>query len=363
MAVVAFKPAGDALDGVNIVACLKGAPHLKFLVCGKTGVGKSSLINSFVGREVCKVNDPGCPNGSFDPGTTNVSETLVKIGEITVTFYDSPGLQDCTNDEEKYLQDMYGKCKDVDLVLYCMEMTATRYTPADVQSIKLVGNTFGTEIWKRCVLVMTKANMVRESPKQESKRAYHQQLYKNFLQRFRMQLVEQGVPTHAAQSIPAVAAGYYDSKQEDERYVWYVSDKAEETEQPVDYLTELWVTCFETVSGNSRLNFLKATIRVKPESEEVQQCKRKIDDRERQICKKFEEQLHKNEQQHRKELEKARIYSYVTSSPAPPSPPPSPPSPRPHPVSMAAGAAIGGAVGGPVGAVVGAAVGAVCNLM
>ena len=37
---------------------LKSLIKLKILVCGKTGVGKSSLVNSSLLMEECKVGDP-----------------------------------------------------------------------------------------------------------------------------------------------------------------------------------------------------------------------------------------------------------------------------------------------------------------
>ena len=97
-------------------------------MCGKTGVGKSALINSVVGSEVCKENDPGCEGGHLGAGTLKVSETKINIDNVFVSICDSPGLQDGTKHEDDYLQDMYDKCKDANLILYCMEMTTSRFS-------------------------------------------------------------------------------------------------------------------------------------------------------------------------------------------------------------------------------------------
>ena len=84
---------------------------------------------------------------------------------------------------------MYDKCKDVNLVLYCM--TASHYTDAEIRATQLIAKKLEPEFWNRCILVMTKANMVRIPPSQKGKeREYHQQLYDNIIQRFRDQLVE-----------------------------------------------------------------------------------------------------------------------------------------------------------------------------
>ena len=375
-----FKPAGGALDGVDIVACFKEAFYLRFLVCGRTGVGKSSLINSLVGCEVCSVNDPGCSDGNFDPGTTKVSETAVNIDGVIVSIYDSPGLQDGTVNEERYLQDMYDNCKDVDLILYCMEMTASRYTPAEIRATQLITNKFGSDFWKRCVLVMTKANMVSVNPKDKgNEREYHKRLYDKFLQKFRNQLIEQGVPEDTARAIPGVATGYYYPELEDERYVWYVSDRAKPSERPVDFLSELWVTCFETISGVSQTKFLRATTRQRikplPVASEAEQKLKKLleetEEKEKKMRKEFEDLLKQQEGKYKKELDQLReAYSRIPEAPPPYSDSFIVPDSdhydrmRTRATVMRTGAlaAVGGAIGGPVGAVIGGAVGAILGI-
>ena len=47
----------------------------------------------------------------------------------------------------KYLEDMYSKCKDVDLVLYCMVMTECCFTPAEDRAMDLNTKRFGPKIW------------------------------------------------------------------------------------------------------------------------------------------------------------------------------------------------------------------------
>ena len=234
------------LEDIDVAECFKQAFSLNILVYGRTGVGKSSLINNGVGKKICKVNDPGLEGGNLNRGTTEVSEIKANIDNVFVTIYDSPGLQDGAADEERYLQDMYDKCKDVNLVLYCMEMTASHYTAAEIRATWLITKKFEPEFWNRCVLVMTKANMVRIPPSQKGKeREYHQRLYNNIIQRFRDQLVEQGVSTAIANQLPGVAAGIIQPEDDEERYTWYPSDKVKPSERPVDFLSELWLTCFD----------------------------------------------------------------------------------------------------------------------
>lgn len=154
---------------------------LQILVCGKAGVGKSTLINSFFGCTAVEVNDPGLEGGHMSSGTTKVESHRLQLGKIPVDLFDSPGME-CSEDPnvmKEYLQDIYENCKDVDLFLYCFDMTSDRFTTADTKTLEKFNKHFGENFWKRCVLVLTKANLVRIPRKEKGKeREYHQRRYK-----------------------------------------------------------------------------------------------------------------------------------------------------------------------------------------
>ena len=235
----------------------------QFLVCGKAGVGKSSLINSLAGREVCQVNDPGLTDGHLSAGT-NLNKVTIAIDNNKIDIYESPGLQDGTTSES--VNDMYHKCKDVDLFLYCVDMTSARFGTDDIEALGLITKTFGVSIWSRCLLVMTKANMVSlpASVKRKGEEGdYHRRLYNNLLNTFRRHLTTRGVPN--TNSIPACAAGLfytkegvYDEAMDEYRYIWYVSNKANPSDRPVDFKSVLWVMCLDRISESGRINFIDA---------------------------------------------------------------------------------------------------------
>ena len=239
----------------------------QFLVCGKAGVGKSSLINSLVGYEVCQVNDPGLTGGTLGAGT-KLNKVTVTIDNKKIDIYESPGLQDGTaSDSEGYVSDMQQKCKDVDLFLYCVDMTSARFGTDDIEALGLITKTFGVSIWSRCLLVMTKANMVSlpaSVKRKGEERDYHRRLYNNLLNTFCRHLATLGVPNTSY--IPACAAGLcytkggvYDEAMDEYRYIWYVSDKANPSDRPpVDFKPVLWVMCVNRISESGKIHLTDA---------------------------------------------------------------------------------------------------------
>ena len=126
--------------------------ELRILVTGKTGQGKSTLINGILGTQVA------VEGAHAKRCTAEVTEYSVTIQDVPVTVFDSPGLQDGTVNEEKYIQDMTNKCKHLSLVLYCTKMTNTRLTDDDKNAMKKLTKAFGEEFWNYAVFVLTFAN-------------------------------------------------------------------------------------------------------------------------------------------------------------------------------------------------------------
>ena len=233
----------------------KPLPKFSILVCGTTGVGKSSLINYLLGEDVCEVGDPGevdedDADEAFDRKTVKVSKQEMIINGVSVTIFDSPGLQDGTADEPKYLADMLENCRDVDLVFYCHEMIATRWTPPEVYSVRLLTETFGNTFWDKAILVLTKANLVRpvkEVTKEEKKEYFRKmKVYKET--KFRTEVAKQVNCTqehpNGIDNIPAVPAG--------SEAVQFLLDGKH-------FIGNLWVTCLERLPSNQVELFMQAT--------------------------------------------------------------------------------------------------------
>ena len=258
---------------------------LKILVCGKTGVGKSTLLNTLLGRELLKTGGPGSIGEfTFKAVADNVIPVCTTIQNVLFEVYDSPGLQDGTENDEKYLECMHKACADVDLVLYCIDMTTARWTHQEIMATLLLTKKFGVEFWKKAILVLTKANTLKPKSAGVDEATYFKRAYDSFIRKFQTQLVQQEVPEDITSKIPTVAAG-----SNRDRYLPYVSKAVSDgtEERCRDFLAEIWLTCFEQMSQKSRFNFLKVTDyskRIEVNREHLQPYQKAyIDDLERQF--------------------------------------------------------------------------------
>lgn len=89
----------------------------KLLFVGKTGVGKSSLINAVFGQEVAKVDILPCTIGTQEQ-TLNV-ETADKQRKIII--YDTQGLDDVTKDNPEMIRLINRRIQECDLTIYVFD--------------------------------------------------------------------------------------------------------------------------------------------------------------------------------------------------------------------------------------------------
>lgn len=274
--------------------------QLQILVCGQTGIGKSSLVNSILRRELCKVGDPGkrAEGGEFAPETTQVTASEGNLNGIIVTIWDSPGLQDGCNKDDVYLKEIYEKCSNVDLVLYCVDMTTTRWTSSEETTLKLMSEKFPSSFWSKCLLILTKANMVRVPVEcKNDKRGYHERIFRRFSHQFRKKLVN-SIPQDIVDKIPVVAAGLVEGDDDDDEYVqeerclYYISDTEEQTEFS-PFLPVLVKKCRDRLNDEGKMKFYHATRQDVSEPEEASAKAINLDDKTKEKIQKFYEKHEK----------------------------------------------------------------------
>ncbi|XP_031571343.1 uncharacterized protein LOC116305547 [Actinia tenebrosa] len=206
---------------------------LNLLIIGKTGVGKSRLVNALVGKKVAK------EGRTLDPCTSEVTSYKVDIERVTVTVWDSPGLQDGTRKEAKYIEDMKKKIKDVALIIYCVKMDDTRFHDEDKKAIRILTEEFGKEVWKHAVVALTFANRV-EDPDGEEELEYFQSHLEEWKRQFREYFASVGVDPEVC--VPVIPVGNVKSMCLPDGQNW---------------LSDLWLECYRAMKPSTRRGMYK----------------------------------------------------------------------------------------------------------
>lgn len=217
----------------------EGKGGLRILVTGRTGAGKSALVNSIVGEYVAEEGD--APLGQ----TVEVIKYEKKIRDIVVTIYDSPGLQDGIKDQkarDEYLKDLAEKCKEVDLNLFCVKMD-DKMRPSEGDAIVQLSHSFGMEeFWQNTLFVLTFANEIK-LPKHGNSCSLVEHFSKRMTE-WKMLLHgtlidKAGISKEVAEKVPVVPAGYSD-----------------EPSLPADnsdyWLSKLWFQCLDRTDDTAK---------------------------------------------------------------------------------------------------------------
>ena len=144
------------------------------IISGKMGVGKSSLINGLVGKEVAK---EATSVTSVTSAITSYSFSM-KIEDrsvqktIEVTVLDTPGLGDPFGKEEDNLVAIAERCSSCDLLIYCLDMRG-RFTKDDAKGIRELTSSIGSQVWKNTVFALTFANEVKPPPQSSTSRFWY----------------------------------------------------------------------------------------------------------------------------------------------------------------------------------------------
>ena len=153
-----FAKLSDETIRQELTEWFKNSNEVKIFITGKTGVGKSTLVNGLVGKKIAKEGD------TLNPETSVVKGYRSKHHSVTVTVWDSPGLQDGTNQESQYLEDMKKKCSEMDLSIYCVSLKETRFFEGcpDILAMKKLTDLFGKKMWENAMFVLTFANLAED---------------------------------------------------------------------------------------------------------------------------------------------------------------------------------------------------------
>ena len=173
------------------------------MITGKTGSGKTSLINGLIGKKV------GEEGEGLDRMTAHVEAKELTCEGTLVKIWDTPGLQDGTDDEDRYLQEMKENCSDCNLYIYCLNMDQTRFEAAEIRAIQMLTETFGKNFWAKVLFVLTFANKVETScPMGSDEVTFFTDKMKEWHAKLTHRLKECGVKEEVADKIEVIPAGY-----------------------------------------------------------------------------------------------------------------------------------------------------------
>ena len=220
---------------------------LSFLLTGKTGVGKSRLVNALVGEDVA---DEGQQRDSC---TNTATPYKVTKEDIDILVWDSPGLQDgnddCSNWYLENLKDINSRY-GIDVVIYCLKMDDRRFYSEDKKAIRKLTEGFGKELWKKTVIALTFANKIQD-PDEIDHDIYFLKEFTEWERQLRGVpsgiLTELQIDSQVLSALPIIPVGNYAGRPK----------KPKPLPNGDHWLSELWISCYSVMSDTAGIALYK----------------------------------------------------------------------------------------------------------
>lgn len=229
-----------AKEPEKIKKIVQDARELRILIIGKTGTGKSTLVNGLIGAEVAEVYSGLVTRGV----SSSVQPYQKQIEDIDITVFDSPGLQDGSDSDDAYLEELHDKCHDVDLVVFAIRMSDNRFIPGNSDATVMVKftNKFGPSIWKKTIIIVTCTNLAEELNPQikllslDKKVYFFQKLMQDYRDILHKTLIiEANVSETIVKTVKVVPTGHISNSKLMDGTLWF---------------SNFWLECLTTIPSN-----------------------------------------------------------------------------------------------------------------
>ena len=175
----------------------------KILVIGHNKIGKSLLINKFIGQDKAKVGD------SVEPTDHDLIEEIVfTIDNITMTIYDTRGFGDAGTEDRSIVEAAIAKMKQADVILICHKLYGSVDNNSKTLLAELVRG-LGNDLMEHAIFVFTFGDeyLIRcEAPNDdpEAVKAHMEAKKTEVKKRLNKILLDKGIKKEIVDDIPSV---------------------------------------------------------------------------------------------------------------------------------------------------------------